>query len=127
MDRLTVENRRLATTHVALRQELVASQHELQRIHAHVESIHNESDVQIRGLLEKISKAETDIYASEEVRKELQKAHLEAQSLLAERQELTTEIQHMTEGLQKAKADIQNLPELCAELDGLRQEHQRLR
>ncbi|XP_020577972.1 protein FLX-like 2 [Phalaenopsis equestris] len=127
MDSLTMENRRLAATHAALRQELVASQHELQRIHAHVGSIHNENDNQIRGLLEKISKAEADIYASEDVRKELQKVNLEGQRLLAERQELTTEIQRLTEGLQKAKADIKNLPELHTELEGLRQEHKNLR
>ncbi|PKU65559.1 hypothetical protein MA16_Dca024867 [Dendrobium catenatum] len=127
MDRLTMENRRFAATHVALRQELVASQHELQRIQAHVGSIHNESEIQIRGLLEKISKAEIDIHASEEVRKDLQKVHLERQSLLSERQELASEIQHMKEGLQKAKADIKNLPELHVELEGLRQEHKKLR
>lgn len=127
MDRLSLENRRLASTHVILRQELVASQHELQQIRAHVGSIHNESEIEIKGLLEKIAKAEADIHASEEVGKELQKAHLEGQSLLTERQKLTTDIQHMTEALQKANADIKNLPEMRVELEGLRQEHKKLR
>lgn len=127
MDRLAVENRRLAATHTVLRQELVSAQHEIQRIHAHVGSIKQESEIKIRVLRDKIAKSEADIYASEEVRKELKKAHLEGQSLFTERQELTTEIQHMTEALKKAKADTKNLPEMHMELEGLKQEHKKLR
>ncbi|KAK8937002.1 hypothetical protein KSP39_PZI011973 [Platanthera zijinensis] len=127
MDRLAVENRRLAATHTVLRQELVSAQHEIQRIHAHVGSIHKESEIKIRVLLDKIAKSEADIYASEEVRKELKKAHLEGQSLFTERQELTTKIQHMTEALKNAKADTKNLPEMHIELEGLKQEHKKLR
>ncbi|KAG0461505.1 hypothetical protein HPP92_021802 [Vanilla planifolia] len=127
MDRLALENRRLAASHVALRQELVATQQELQRIHSHIGNIHNDGDIQVRGFLEKLAKAGADASASETVRKELQQAHLEAQSLVAQRQEIATEIQHLTEGLQKAKVDVKRLPEMHAEIEALRQEHQQLR
>lgn len=125
--RLLRENQRLAAAHVALREDLIVTQKEMQRIDAHIGSIQAESDIQIRGLLEKIGKMESDIRASEMVKKELQQAHIEAQSLFTVRQELTAEIQLVTEELQKIQADGKRLPELNVELDGLRQEHQKLR
>ncbi|PKA53827.1 hypothetical protein AXF42_Ash011306 [Apostasia shenzhenica] len=126
-DILAMENQRLATSHVTLRQDLVSTQHELQRMHSHIGSIHAEIDMQVRGLLENIAKADAEIRASETVAKELQQVHLEGQSLTAARQELTTEIEQMTQDLQKAKVEISNLSQMHAELDGLRQEHLKLR
>ncbi|CBI34195.3 unnamed protein product, partial [Vitis vinifera] len=70
---------------------------------------------------------EGDIRAGEHVKKELQQAHIEAQSLVTARQELTTQVQQATQELQKANADVKRLPELHAELDSMGQEHQRLR
>lgn len=127
MERLTRENRRLAGTHVSLRQDLVATQQEMQRLEAHIGSIQTESDIQIRMLLEKIKKMEADARAGESMKIDLQQAHKEAQSLVATREELASEIQQATQELQKAHAEFEQLPELHAELNKLRQEHQRLR
>ena len=77
--------------------------------------------------MESIAKMEGDIRAGEHVKKELQQAHIEAQSLVTARQELTTQVQQATQELQKANADVKRLPELHAELDSMGQEHQRLR
>ncbi|XAR51237.1 hypothetical protein NMG60_11005803 [Bertholletia excelsa] len=127
IERLAGENHRLAATHVALRQELVAAEHEIQRLRAHMRSIETESDIQIRVLLDKIAKMEVDIRAGESIRKDLQQAHKEAQNLVAARQELTAQIQEAGKELEHAQADLKKLPEMHAELDSLRQEHQRLR
>lgn len=127
MDRLLMENKRLASTHGTLRQELLAAQQEMQRIHAHSARIHTENDIQIRSLQEKIYKLEADVNAGESIRKELQQAHLEAQGLFAARQELTVQILQDTEELKKLHSDLKKLPEMHAELDGLMQEHQKLR
>ncbi|KAJ4958141.1 hypothetical protein NE237_025252 [Protea cynaroides] len=127
MDRLVRENQRLAGTHVALREELVAARHEMQRLQAHIGSIQTESDIQIRVLLDKISKMEAEVRASEGIKTELQQAHLEAQSLIAARKELNAQIQHATQELQKTLSEVKELPEMHAELDSLREEHQRLR
>ena len=96
IERLAGDNHRLAATHVALRQDLVSAQQDVQRLRAHIRSIETESDIQIRVLLDKIAKMEVDIRASESVRKDLQKARMEAQSLVTARQELTFEIQQAT-------------------------------
>ncbi|ONK70505.1 uncharacterized protein A4U43_C05F34400 [Asparagus officinalis] len=127
IERLLRENQRLATTHVAMRDEIGANQQEIHRIKSHIGSIRTESDIQVRGLMEKIRKAEEDIRAGEIVKKELQEAHKEAQSLMTKRQELASEIQVLTEELQKISGGDKKMPELLAQLDGLRQEHQKLR
>ncbi|XP_028797423.1 protein FLX-like 4 isoform X1 [Neltuma alba] len=125
--RLVGDNRRLASTHVALREELVAAQQEVHKLRAHIRSIQTESDIQIRVLLDKIAKMERDIRASENVKKELKLAHLEAQSLVATRQELKSQIERATQELKKVRGDVKSLPDLQDELDSLVQEHQRLR
>ncbi|RRT56740.1 hypothetical protein B296_00044011 [Ensete ventricosum] len=108
MERVARENQRFAESNVAMRQELVATQKEMQRVQAHLGSIHTESDIQIRGLLEKIRKLEADIHAGDVVKKELQQAHLEAQNLITVRQELSAEIQLVTEELQNSTAGFKN-------------------
>lgn len=127
IERLAGDNHRLAATHGALRQDLAAAQQEIQRLRAHIKSVQTEGDIQIRVLLEKIAKMEFDIRAGESVKKELQQAHMEAQGLVAARQELTAQIRQATVELDQARADLKKLPEMHAELDSLRQEHQRLR
>ena len=127
IERLAGDNQRLASTHVALREALVAATQDVQKVKSHIRSIHTESDIQIRVLLDKIAKMEVDIRAGDSVKKELQQAHIEAQSLAAARQELSAEIQRATQELKKACSDVQSMPDLQAELDSLVQEHQRLR
>lgn len=127
IDQLAKENHRMATTHVALRQELVAAQQEVHQLKAHIKSTQTESDIQMRVLLDKIAKFEADIRAGESVRNDLQKAHKEAQSLVAARQELIVQIQRAKEELNKKLLDAESLHHLHAELDGLMREHQRLR
>nr|CAD1836379.1 unnamed protein product [Ananas comosus var. bracteatus] len=127
MERLAIENQRLAASHVTLRQELVATEREMQILQAQMASIHTESDIQIRALLEKIGKMEVNIRAGDLLEKELRQVHMEAQALFSAREELTAEIRQVTEELQKASTERRNLPEMCTELDALRQEHQKLR
>lgn len=127
IERLADDNHRLAATHVALRQDLVDTRQEIQRLRAHIGSIQTESDIQVRVLLDKIAKMDVDIRAGESVRKNLQAAHIEARSLVTARNELDAQIRQATQELDKARADVKTLPEMHAELDSLRKEHQRLR
>ncbi|KAJ1433554.1 hypothetical protein SESBI_06092 [Sesbania bispinosa] len=127
IERLAGDNHRLAKTHVALREALVAAAQEVQKLKSHIRSIQTESDIQIRVLLDKIAKMEVDIRAGDNVKKDLQQAHIEAQSLAASRQDLSVQIQRATQELKKALSDVKSMPVLQAELDSLVQEHQRLR
>lgn len=127
IERLAGDNQRLAATHVALRQDLVATQQDIQKLRAHIGSIQTESDIQIRILLDKTSKMEVHVRGGETVRKDLQRAHTEARALVATRQELIGQIEQVTEELKKIRADVEKVPQMHVELDGLRQEHQKLR
>lgn len=127
IERLAGENHRLAASQVTLRQDLVAAQQEVQRVKAHIRSIRTESDIQIRVLFDKIAKMEGEIRGGEIVKNDLQRAHAEAQNLATLRQELIARVQTASQELKKTHLDVQKLPEMHAELDNLRQEHQKLR
>ncbi|KAL4564215.1 hypothetical protein LXL04_028271 [Taraxacum kok-saghyz] len=127
LERLAGDNKRLATTHVALRQDLAATQQEIQKLRAHIGSIQTESDIQVRMLLDKIAKMEVHIRAGENVKTDLQKAHTEARALVANRNELISQIEQTTKEFEKVHADVDKLPEMQGELDGLRLEHHKLR
>ncbi|XWS16936.1 hypothetical protein CRYUN_Cryun33cG0024700 [Craigia yunnanensis] len=126
IERLAGDNHRLAATHVALREDLIATRREAQKLKEHIKSIQSESDIQIRVLQGKVAKMEADIRVGDSVKKELQQAHIEAQNLVKARQELIAQIQQASQELLKTRADVKSLPELHAELEGLSKEHQRL-
>jgi chromosome segregation ATPase len=127
IERLAGDNRRLAASHLTLKRELVAAIQEVDRTNDHIRSTQSEHDIESRRLLDKIRKMQADIKAGEGVKKDLQKAHMEARSLVTSRQELTAQVQKATQELQKARIDIKTIPDLHAELDSSSQEHQRLR
>ena len=72
---------------------------------------------------------EADIQIGDAVRKELHQVHMEVKRLVAERQTVNLEIENANKEIQKlsASSDNKSLPELLAELDGLRKEHHNLR
>ncbi|OAY60372.1 protein FLX-like 2 [Manihot esculenta] len=127
MQRLATENQRLAATHGNLRQELAAAQHELQILHAHTGAIKSEREQQMRSLVDKIAKMESELKAAEPVRLELQQARAEADNLVVARQELMSKVHQLTQDLHRAHADVQQIPVLMSELESLRQEYQRCR
>ncbi|KAJ7971171.1 Protein FLX-like [Quillaja saponaria] len=127
MQRLAMENQRLAATHETLRQELAASQHELQILHAQVGAVKSEREQHMRSLVDKIAKLEAELQAAEPVKLELQQARADAQNLVVARKELISKSQQLTQDLQRVHSDVQQIPALMGELEGLRQEYQHCR
>ncbi|CAM0904172.1 unnamed protein product [Alopecurus aequalis] len=126
-EKLIRENQRLASSHVILRQDIVETENEMQMIRTHLVDVQVQTDMHMRELVERIRLMEADIQAGEAVKKEHHQVHMEAKRLITERQMLTTEIEIVTKELNKFSGDNGNLPELVAELDGLRKEHHSLR
>lgn len=126
IQQLAEDNHRLASTHVALERDLASAQEEVHKLTEHTRSLRTGGDIQIRVLVDKITKMEVDIRAGESVKKDLQHAHIEARSLALSRKELISKIEQATRELEKARTDVKRLPEMHAELDSLRQEHQKL-
>ncbi|KAJ4790623.1 FLX-like protein [Rhynchospora pubera] len=127
MERLARENARLAESHTAMRQEIAASQKEVDAIQAHLAGVRSEIDIQIMGVFEKIKNFETEIRMGETMQVELHRAQVEAQALTAAREELRTEMRQLGEELERCSTDNRKLHDMYKELDGLRQEHQKLR
>ncbi|XP_043690250.1 protein FLX-like 1 [Telopea speciosissima] len=124
---LLIDNQRLAATHVALKQELAAAQHELQRM-AHLGgSMQQEKDIQLREAFEKSMKMEADLCAAEAMRAELLQVRADIQKLTAARQELTSQVQALTQDLDRANSELQQTPVLKAEIEHMKQELQRAR
>ncbi|KAF0935505.1 hypothetical protein E2562_034296 [Oryza meyeriana var. granulata] len=127
LQKLAVENDRLAMSHESLRKELAAAQQELQRLQAQGQAAKVSEEQEMRGLLEKVAKMEADLKASDSVKQELQQAHAEAQSLVVVRQQLAADTQKLSKDLQRNLGEAQQLPALMAERDAARQEYQHLR
>lgn len=127
MEKLAMENQRLAATHVSLRRELAGTQLDLEKVRSYMRTMQAECDIESRGLLEEIAKMEADLHTSESLHQNLQEAHMERKQIDASRQELSSEIQKYNEELLAARADLKSLQEMHAEIEGLKQEHQRLR
>lgn len=124
---LLVDNQRLAATHVALKQELEAAQHELQQTDRFARSFLMEKDMQMRELYDKSAKLEADLRGVEAMGAELMQLRADIKELTAERQTLTAQVQAMIQDLARANADLQQTPAVKAEIEGLRQELQHAR
>lgn len=127
LERLAGDNHRLAATYVALKQDLAAAHAEVAKLKEHLRSIQTESDIQVRLLLDKIAKMDVDLRTVESSRKDVEEAHLEARNLVSANMELSGKIHKVMQELEKAREDVKKLPEMHAELDSLKKEHQKLR
>lgn len=127
IEHLTADNRKLAASYLALRQDLAAAKEEAEKIREHMRSIQNEGDIQIRILLDKIAKRDADTGAVDTIKKELQAAHAEARSLMTAKLELSVKLEQAKKELDRSCENVERNPEMRKELDSLRQEHQRLR
>ncbi|CAA0826892.1 Protein FLX-like 4 [Striga hermonthica] len=126
IERLARDNRTLASSHLALRQDLVAAKREAGKFRENIRSIQNEGDIEIQILLDKIAKLEDDIRSGENLKKELEVAQDEERDLRTEKLELIARIQQANIELENARANVDKLPEMNAQLEGLRKEHKRL-
>jgi hypothetical protein len=122
---LLVDNQRLAATHVALKQELEATQHELQRMGHIADSLRAEKDVRMRELYEKSVQLEVDLRGVEAMRGELHQVRADIKEFSVTRQELTGQVQAMTQDLARLTTDLQQAPALRAEIETMKQELQR--
>ncbi|XVF18452.1 hypothetical protein REPUB_Repub11eG0022800 [Reevesia pubescens] len=124
---LLADNQRLAATHVALKQELEAAQHELQQMTHYVESLRVDKDVQMREMYEKSVRLEVDLRGVEAMRAELVKVNADIKHLNAVRQDLTGQVQVMNQDLARFTSELQKAPALKAEIENVKQELQRAR
>ncbi|KAL3631493.1 hypothetical protein CASFOL_024477 [Castilleja foliolosa] len=124
---MLIDNQRLAATHVALRQELEVTQYELQRADKFAHTLHAEKDVETRDLYEKSIKLENELQGANAMKSELMQVHMDIQELTAARQELNARVQMMTQDLGRVTSDLQQLPKVKADIEGLKHQLERVR
>ncbi|XP_073058301.1 protein FLX-like 1 [Primulina eburnea] len=124
---LLVDNQRFAATHVALRQELEVAQYELQRDDNFARSLHAENELHMREFYEKSVKMENELHAVNAMRAELMQVHMDMKELTAVRQDLNAQFQMMTQDLSRVISDLQKIPAIKAEIEGLRHEMEQTR
>ncbi|KAL5716492.1 hypothetical protein ACHQM5_018174 [Ranunculus cassubicifolius] len=124
---LLADNQGLAATHVALKQELEATQNELQRMGHIAGTLHVEKDGQLREMHEKAMKLEAELHGVEGMKVELGKVRSDVVQLRAARQELSVQVQSITQDLSRATADLNQVPQLKTEIEAMRQELDRAR
>ncbi|XP_039014080.1 protein FLX-like 1 isoform X2 [Hibiscus syriacus] len=124
---LLADNQSLAATHVALKQELEAAQHELHRMAQYADSLRGEKDAQMKEMYDKSVRLEVDLRGVESMRAELVKVNADIKQLNAVRQDLTGQVQVMSQDLARFTGELQQAPTLKAEIENVKQELHRAR
>ncbi|KAL9284253.1 Protein FLX-like 4 [Arabidopsis thaliana] len=127
IDRLSNDNRKLASSYVALKEDLTVADREVQGLRAHIRKTETDHEIQIRSTLEKIAKMEGMVKNRENIRREVQSAHIEAHRLAREREELASKVKLGMKDLKKVCLEAESLEASSQELERLKEEHQRLR
>ncbi|CAE6253926.1 unnamed protein product [Arabidopsis arenosa] len=127
IDRLSSDNRKLASSYVALKEDLTVADREAQGLRAHIRKTETDYEIQIRATLEKIAKMEGMVKNRENIRREVQLAHIEAHRLAREREELASQVKLVIKDLKKVCLEAESLEASSQELERLKEEHQRLR
>ncbi|XP_024926402.3 protein FLC EXPRESSOR isoform X1 [Ziziphus jujuba] len=122
---LLVDNQRLAATHVALKQELAASQQELRTLSVDSANAKVELDAQVREVYERSLKMDAEVRAIDAMSDELAQVHLDIQKLGASRKELTAQLRAIEDDLESALSESNQMAVIKAEIDTLQTEIQK--
>ena len=122
---LLSDNQRLAGIHVALKQDLAATQEELRRLSAAAAEIKAERDAEVREIYEKSLKVDAEVRAVAAISAELDRVRTDVQELAAERNELAAQLHAVESELAKARAEALFVPAIKADIETMRHEIQR--
>ncbi|XP_051134666.1 protein FLX-like 1 [Andrographis paniculata] len=122
---LIADNQRLASSHVALKQDVADIQQEIRRLSATAASVKAEKDAQVREVYERYQKLEAESVPVGSRAAELDRVRAEIKERVAERKELYEKITQIDGDIAKAKSELQQLPQLKAVIEDAAMEIQR--
>ncbi|EYU45982.1 hypothetical protein ABFS82_04G084300 [Erythranthe guttata] len=125
IETLLLDNQRLATSYVALKQDLVAAEQELRHISATAASVKAERDAQVREVYERSLRLEDEARSVDGISAELERVRADINALRSERKELLEKLKDIDGDVVTARAELQQLPDLKSEIEAAQIEIQR--
>ncbi|XP_058747918.1 protein FLX-like 1 [Vicia villosa] len=122
---LLLENQRLAATHLALKQDLSATQLELRQLSVAAADVKAERDAEVRRIYEKSLKMDAEVRAVAAMKSDLDQVRSDVREFVAERKELASQLQAIQSELDSAREDSKSLPAIKGDIEALRHEIQR--
>ncbi|XP_071716959.1 protein FLC EXPRESSOR-like [Rutidosis leptorrhynchoides] len=122
---LLADNQRLATTHVALKQELNVALQDLRYFSTAAGKIKAEKDAEVREVFEKAIKMENEVRLIDELSGELVVVKTDVQKLITERKELNERLDKVHGEFAKDRAKAVQFSVLKSEIEAMQKEIQR--
>ncbi|RZC86437.1 hypothetical protein C5167_030515 [Papaver somniferum] len=125
MQNLLLDNQRLAATHVALKQELSASNEEIRHISTVASQVKADRDIEIRSLYEQSLKLESEVSSIGKFSSELAQAKVDIQKLNANKLDLTSKLQAVNGDLVRVRQEREEAKSIESDIDAMRLEVQK--
>ncbi|KAL3530930.1 hypothetical protein ACH5RR_010252 [Cinchona calisaya] len=122
---LLLDNQRLATSHVTLKQEISAADQELRHLSSTAANVKAECDARVREVHERSLRAEAELRSVDELGAELAQVKFDIQKMTADRKEFTSKLREINEELVLARSEMEQLPAIEGEIQAMRQEIKR--
>ncbi|PQQ06568.1 protein FLC EXPRESSOR isoform X2 [Prunus yedoensis var. nudiflora] len=119
---LLVDNQRLAATHVALKQDLAAAQHDLRRLSVVAGQAKAERDAEVREVYERSLKLDGEVRTIDSMGAELARTRADIQELGSVRQELVAELQSIEGEVAKTRSESKRVVDIKADIETFQQE-----
>ncbi|XP_042378696.1 protein FLX-like 1 [Zingiber officinale] len=119
------DNEELAASHVALKRDLDASQHELRVVAASAAESKAKADAEAREIFERSCKAESEVRLIERMRADMAQVQSDVRTFSAENEELTQKLQSLKGELARARSDHKEAATTEAEVEVMRKEIQK--
>ncbi|XP_026413240.1 protein FLC EXPRESSOR-like [Papaver somniferum] len=125
MQNLLLDNQRLAATHVALKQEVSASNEEIRHISTVASQVKADRDIEIRELHQHSLKLESEVLTIGKFSAELAQAKVDIHKLNANKLELTSKLQTVNGDLVRVRQEREEAKSIESDIDAMRIEVQK--
>lgn len=122
IQKLLLENQRLAAAHVALKDDISLAQQDLRQLSAVADRVKSERDGEIREVYERSLKMESEVRAINSMEAQLAKVRADIVKLAFAKKELTAQLHALDEAVLAARAESKQVPTVKAEIEALRKE-----
>lgn len=119
---LLLDNQRLATSHVALKQEVIAAQQDLRRLVATSAIVKAERDAQVREVYERSVKLQAEVRPLQVLTAELDRVRSEIKELRSEREQLTGKLRENEDEMARIRPALQEFSDLKTDIEAMQKE-----